>query len=132
MKFGLPVRLGSVRAGGEVVPPRKGAREVPGPDVVLGVIGRDLVDRDPQSAEVLDHPGEEARAGLAAFVPVALDVGEAAVVVDRHVQVVVTGAGTPGDVPAGRLTAPAPAPAFGTRPSYFTSSRTSSPARARS
>jgi len=90
----LAVGLRAIRTGDLVRRSDLGERrlKVARDDVILGPIGHDALDPDPQTSKVRGRAQHEARAGGASLIRQRLDVGIARVIIDRHVQVVVSGA----------------------------------------
>ena len=92
--LGFAVRLRSARPGVAVtdLQPLAAGGEVGGA-VAAAVVAEDALDRDAAAGEVAAGPLEDAGCGRRLLVCEQLDVGEAAVVVDADVQILVAGAG---------------------------------------
>lgn len=125
--FDLAVLPGTVRADREVAGSDIGERvlEVAREDVVLRVVADDLFDPDAVTGEELSGPSDEACAGGTLLFGVNLGVGQAGVIVDGCVDVVITESA----LVAGALCAAvgAPAASSGIRPIFLTSMWTRSP-----
>jgi hypothetical protein len=94
----LAVGLGTVGTGGDVSGSdlQKRLSEGSGEHVALGLVGHDLLDPHPEIRKVVGGPQYEPGAGLASFVGMDLDKRVSGVIVDRDVQVVITGAASLG------------------------------------